>query len=149
MEAGGTSGTVESVRIFNTVLKTPDNRIIIVPNSLVYSDVITNYSDQETRRIDLVIGIGYNDSIPQARDLIEGVLQADQRVLDDPAPTIMVLELGSSSVDIAVRPWVRSADYWATRGDLLERIKVTLEDNGLTIPYPQTDVHLFNESRVA
>jgi small conductance mechanosensitive channel len=149
VEAGGTSGTVEAVRIFNTVLKTPDNRIIIVPNSLVYSDVITNYSDQENRRIDLVIGIGYNDSIPQARGLIEGVLQAEERVLDDPAPTIMVLELGSSSVYIAVRPWVKSADYWTTRGDLLEHIKVTLEDNGLTIPYPQTDVHLFNESQVA
>ena len=149
VEAGGTSGTVEAVRIFNTVLKTPDNRIIIVPNSLVYSDVIINYSDQETRRIDLVIGIGYNDNISQAKGLIEGILQADDRVLTDPAPGIMVLELGASSVDIAVRPWVKSSDYWATRGDLLERIKVTLEDNGLSIPYPQTDVHLFNETRVA
>ena len=125
------------------------DEVVSAVTSKVKGLVLTNYSDQETRRIDLVIGIGYNDSIPQARDLIEGVLKADQRVLDDPAPTIMVLELGSSSVDIAVRPWVRSADYWATRGDLLERIKVTLEDNGLTIPYPQTDVHLFNESRVA
>ena len=149
VEAGGTSGTVEQVRIFNTVLKTPDNRVVVVPNSLVYSDVITNYSAEATRRVDLVIGIGYNDSIPEAKRLIAEILEADDRVLSDPAPTIMLLDLGASSVDIAVRPWVKSADYWATRGDLLERIKVTLEDHGLSIPYPQTDVHLFKETKVA
>ncbi len=149
VEAGGTSGTVQTVRIFNTVLKTPDNRIVTVPNALIYSDVITNYSAEATRRIDLVIGISYDDSIPEAKRLIESVLAADDRVLADPAPMLLLLELGASSVDIGVRPWVKTADYWATRGDLLERIKVTLEDNGLSIPYPQRDVHLFNEAKVA
>jgi small conductance mechanosensitive channel len=145
VEAGGTSGTVQHVRIFNTELKTPDNRVVIVPNSLIYSDVITNYSAEATRRIDLVIGIGYGDNISEAKRLIEGVLAADERVLKEPAPVLLVLELNESSVDIAVRPWVKIADYWTVRGDLLERIKVTLEDNGLSIPFPQRDVHLFNE----
>jgi small conductance mechanosensitive channel len=146
VEAGGTSGTVQHVRIFNTELKTPDNRVIIVPNSLIYSDVITNYSAEATRRIDLVIGIGYGDSIPEAKRLIQDVLAADERILKEPAPALLVLELNESSVDIAVRPWVKIADYWTVRSDLLERIKVTLEDNGLSIPYPQRDVHLFNET---
>jgi small conductance mechanosensitive channel len=145
VEAGGTSGKIQSVRIFNTVLKTPDNRVVTVPNSLIYADVITNYSAETTRRIDLVIGISYEDNIPEAKRLIAGAVAADKRVLADPEPTILVLELGASSVDIAVRPWVKIDDYWTARGDLLEAIKVTLEDNGLSIPYPQRDVHLFNE----
>ena len=147
VEAGGTSGSVQTIRIFNTELKTPDNRIVTVPNSLIYADVITNFTAQETRRIDLIIGIGYGDSIPEAKRLIEAVVSADERVLKDPAPALLVMELNSSSVDIAVRPWVKIEDYWTVRSDLLERIKVTLEDNGLSIPYPQRDVHLFNETR--
>lgn len=142
IDAAGVSGTVEEIGIFKTDIRTPDNKLIIVPNSLVYGDTITNYSAKDTRRIDLVIGVGYGDAIHQARDIMMGVLEADDRVLSDPAPVVMLLELGASSVDFAVRPWVNSADYWATRAAVLERIKNALDENGLSIPYPQQDVHI-------
>lgn len=142
VEAAGIAGSVETIGIFNTVLKTPDNRVITVPNSLIYNDTITNYSAETTRRIDLVIGIGYDDDPARAKALIQGIVTGEDRVLDDPPPQLMLLELGESSVNIAVRPWVNSADYWAVRGDLLEKIKSTLESNGLTIPYPQRDIHI-------
>lgn len=145
VEAAGIAGTVEDIGIFNTVLKTPDNRVITIPNGLIYGDTITNYSAESTRRVDLVIGIGYDDDPAEAKRLIGDILDADERVLDEPAPTLMLLELADSSVNIAVRPWVASADYWAVRGDLLERVKTTLEANGLTIPYPQRDVHLIGQ----
>ena len=142
IEAAGISGSVQSIRIFNTVLKTADNRVITVPNSLIYADTITNYSAEDTRRIDLVIGIGYDDDIARARALIQGVLSQDDRILEDPPPAMLLTELGESSVDIAVRPWVKSSDYWAVRSDLLERIKRALEQAGLSIPYPQRDLHI-------
>ena len=145
IEASGVAGTVEHIGMFSTVIKTGDNRVIIVPNGLIYSSTITNYSAEATRRIDMTIGISYDDDIPKAKSLIKGILDSDERVLAEPAPAIMVLELGASSVDIAVRPWVKREDYWATRGDLLERIKTTLEGAGLSIPYPQHDVHLFGQ----
>jgi small conductance mechanosensitive channel len=146
VEAGGVGGTVEVIGIFNTIMKTPDNRIVTVPNSQIYSGTITNFSARETRRIDLVIGIGYDDDVIRAKEIIRSAIEADERLLQDPAPTIMMLELADSSVNFAVRPWVATADYWAARGDLLERIKKSLEDNGLSIPYPQRDVHLFNSA---
>ena len=142
IEAAGISGSVQSIKIFNTVLKTGDNRVITVPNSLIYADTITNYSAEETRRIDLVIGIGYGDDIARARALIQGVLSQDDRILNEPAPAMLLTELGESSVDIAVRPWVKSPDYWAVRSDLLENIKRALEHAGLSIPYPQRDLHI-------
>ncbi len=142
VEAAGISGVVESIRIFNTVIKTGDNRVITVPNSLIYGSTITNYSAEETRRIDLVIGVGYDDSIKRAKELMEGVLASDGRILRDPEPKVMLLELADSSVNFAVRPWVASGDYWAVRGDLLEGIKAVLDENGLSIPYPQQDVHI-------
>ncbi len=146
VEAGGVSGTVSSIKIFNTVIKTPDNRVITIPNSLIYGSAITNYSTEATRRIDLVIGISYDDDIACARTLIQQVLAADERILDEPELKIMTLELADSSVNIAVRPWVKSTDYWAVRGDALERIKSALEANGLSIPYPQRDLHLINQA---
>jgi small conductance mechanosensitive channel len=146
IEAAGISGTVVSIRIFNTVLKTGDNRIITVPNSLVYADPITNFSAEEIRRIDLVIGIGYDDDIARAKALIQGVLAQEDRVLDQPAPAMLLVELGESSVDIAVRPWVASADYWQVRSDLLEHIKRALENAGLSIPYPQRDLHIVDHA---
>jgi small conductance mechanosensitive channel len=144
VECAGVAGNIEQIGIFNTLLVTPDNRVIIVPNSLVFGGNITNYSARPTRRIDLVIGIGYADAIPAARKLIQGVIDAHERVLRDPAPKILLLELAESSVNIAVRPWVNTSDYWVVRGELLERIKSALEDNGLSIPFPQRDVHLYN-----
>jgi small conductance mechanosensitive channel len=146
IEAAGIAGSVESIKIFNTVLKTADNRVITVPNSLIYADPITNFSAEDKRRIDLVIGIGYDDDIARAKALIQGVLSQEDRVLDDPAPAMILLELGESSVDIAVRPWVESGDYWAVRSDLLERIKRALEGAGLSIPYPQRDLHIVDQA---
>jgi small conductance mechanosensitive channel len=129
-------------------MKTGDNRVITVPNSLIYGGTITNYSAEPTRRIDLMIGIGYDDDVTRAKALIQGILSGDERVLEEPAPALLLMELGDSSVNIAVRPWVRSGDYWVVRSDLLERIKSVLEQNGMSIPYPQRDVHVINETAV-
>ena len=142
VEAAGTAGVVEHIQIFNTILRTGDNREITIPNSHIYSGIITNFSARDTRRIDLVIGIGYDDNIGTAKKLIEDIIKNDERLLADPAPTIMVLELGESSVDIAVRPWVNSADYWPVRADLLQSIKETFDKEGISIPYPQRDLHM-------
>jgi len=146
VDVAGVSGTVEEIGIFKTDIRTGDNRVVIIPNSLVYSDTITNYSAKETRRIDLVLGVGYDDEIHKARGIIMGVLEADERVLKDPAPVVMLLELGASSVDFAVRPWVKSGDYWKTRADMLEGIKNALDKNGLSIPYPQQDIHIVSQA---
>lgn len=145
VEAAGISGVVEEIRIFNTVMKSGDNRQITIPNSQIYGGIITNYSAKPTRRVDLVIGIGYNDNIGTAKNLIVDIINKDQRILTDPEPAVMVSNLGDSSVDLAVRPWVNSGDYWAVRADLLQTIKETFDDAGISIPYPQTDVHLFKE----
>ena len=146
IEAAGISGTVVSIKIFNTILRTPDNRIITVPNALIYADSITNFSTEDKRRIDLVIGIGYDDDIARAKALIQGVLGQDNRILDEPAPVMLLVELGESSVDIAVRPWVKSSDYGQVRSDLLEHIKRALENAGLSIPYPQRDLHIVTQA---
>lgn len=145
IEAAGISGTVVSVKIFNTILRTSDNRVITVPNALIYADTITNYSAEDKRRIDLVIGIGYDDDIARAKALIQGVLGQDDRILDEPPPVMLVVELGESSVDIAVRSWVNSGDYSQVRSDLLEHIKRALEAAGLSIPYPQRDLHIVTQ----
>ena len=143
IEAAGVSGTVEAVGIFNTTLRTGDNRTIIVPNSQIYSGTIVNNSARPTRRIDLVIGIGYEDDIRKAKRLLEELLQKDERILDDPGPSVALAELADSSVNFNVRPWVRTEDYWSVRADLLQAIKETFDAEGISIPYPQTDVHLF------
>ena len=142
IDAAGISGTVESIRIFSTILKTPDNRVITVPNSLIYGDTITNFSAEQRRRVDLTIGISYDDDIGRAKALIQGVVSEDTRILTEPASQLLVMELGASSVDIAVRVWCATSDYWQVRSDLLEKIKTTLEGAGLSIPYPQQDVHI-------
>lgn len=143
IEAAGISGVVEKISIFNTILRTGDNREIIVPNNQIYSGTITNYSAKETRRIDLVFGIGYDDDIRQAKALFERVVKADTRILTDPETTIAVAELADSSVNFVIRPWVKSADYWAVRFDLLENLKIACDKEGVSIPYPQSDVHMY------
>lgn len=142
IEAGGVSGVVEEVSIFNTVFKTGDNKKVIVPNSAVGGGAITNYSANDTRRIDFVFGIGYNDDIKLAKETLESILAADSRVLSDPAPTIGVVELADSSVNIACRPWVKTADYWGAYFDIMEAVKVTFDEKGISIPFPQQDVHM-------
>lgn len=146
VEAGGVSGTVQSVGVFQTKLTTPDNRHVIVPNSAITSEPITNYSAFDTRRIDLVIGVHYEDDLKVARQTIDQVLSGHEKVLKEPAPVIMLLELADSSVNFAVRPWVKTVDYWPTRGELLEQLKVELEKAGCSIPFPQRDVHLLKEA---
>ena len=143
VEVAGTSGVVEKIRIFSTLLRTGDNREITVPNSNIYSGTIVNVTARATRRIDLVIGIGYDDDLRQARALLEQLLKEEERILPEPEPVVMLGELGDSSVNINVRPWVNSGDYWPVRAELLERIKLTFDDHGISIPFPQRDVHLY------
>ncbi len=142
VEVAGTSGVVEAINIFSTTMRTGDNREVIVPNGAIYGDTITNFSARDTRRIDMVFGIGYGDDIRKARDIMQGILDADERVLKDPATTIAVSELADSSVNFVVRPWVNSGDYWPVKFDVTEKIKLAFDENNISIPYPQMDVHL-------
>ncbi len=144
IEAGGATGVVEEVRMFATIMRTGDNCQIIVPNGQIYSGTITNYSAKPTRRIDLVFGIGYGDDMAKAKSIIEDILQQDERILSDPAPGVALGELADSSVNFNVRPWVKSEDYWSVRPDLLEKIKLAFDANGISIPYPQQDVYIHN-----
>lgn len=148
VEAGGTAGVVENISIFSTTLKTGDNREVIVPNGAIYGGTITNYSAKDTRRIDLVFGIGYDDDIRLAKEIIQQVVDSDERILKDPETLIAVSELADSSVNFVVRPWVASSDYWAVKFDLTEKLKLAFDANGISIPYPQMDLHL-NKSEAA
>jgi len=141
VEAGGSSGVIQKVNIFTTTMHSPDNKEIIIPNGAIYNGNIINYSARDTRRIDLVFGIGYDDDIKKAKSILEKTVQADQRVLSDPSPTIAVSELADSSVNFVVRPWVKTPDYWDVLFDLTENIKLAFDENGISIPYPQMDVH--------
>jgi len=149
VEAGGVAGVVEEVLIFSTKMRSGDNKEIIVPNGQIIGSTITNYSAKETRRVDLVIGVGYGDDLKKVRSVLEQILAEDSRVLQDPAPTIGVLELGESSVNFAVRPWVKSGDYWPVLFALQENIKIRFDAEGISIPFPQRDVHVINESQAA
>lgn len=142
VDAGGTSGTVEEIGIFSTILKTPDNKKIIVPNSKITSDNITNYSVNDIRRVDIVAGVSYEDDLDKVRKVLEEILSADERILKDPKWRIAVLELADSSVNFAVRPWVKTADYWDVYFLLNETIKKRFDAEGISIPFPQTDVHM-------
>ncbi|MGE4292804.1 MAG: mechanosensitive ion channel family protein [Desulfovibrio sp.] len=141
----GTSGTVVAVNLFNTELATPDNQKVYVPNSSITGGIIVNVTANDTRRIDLVVGIGYSDKISKAQGILERLVAADARILKTPAPTVAVSELADSSVNFVVRPWVATGDYWAVRFDLIRAIKETFDAEGVSIPFPQQDVHLFNE----
>lgn len=144
VEAGGISGVVENISIFSSVFRTVDNREVIVPNGAIYGGIITNYSARDTRRIDMVFGIGYGDDIRKAKDVIQEILDNDARILKEPAPLVAVGELADSSVNFNVRPWVKSGDYWAVKFDLTEGIKLAFDAQGISIPYPQMDVHTGN-----
>jgi len=142
VEAGGTAGTVEAVKIFNTQFQTPDNKLVVVPNSQITGGNIVNYSAKDTRRVDLVFGIGYGDDIKKAKQTLEQILKGDERILKDPAPTVAVSELADSAVNFVVRPWVKTTDYWGVYFDITEKVKLTFDQQGISIPFPQTDVHL-------
>ena len=136
-------GVVEKIQIFTTQLKTADNKTIIIPNAKLTDDNIVNWSVKGTRRVDLVMGIGYGDDIDKAKSVISGVLGEDSRILKDPPPMVAVSELADSSVNFVVRPWVKSEDYWGVYFDLTEKIKKRFDAEGISIPFPQRDVHVF------
>ncbi len=146
VEAAGIAGSVLQVGILTTVLKTGDNKQIIVPNAQIMGSIITNYSANDTRRVDLVIGIGYDDDIDKARDTLQALVDADDRILKDPSCLIAVSELADSSVNFVVRPWVKSVDYSAVNFALTEAIKKRFDKEGISFPYPQQDVHLIQSS---
>ena len=146
IEAAGVAGVVEGIQIFSTQMRTGDNKSIIVPNSGITGGNIINYSAKDTRRVDLVFGIGYDDDIKKAKDVLQQIIDSDERILKDPAPVIAVSELADSSVNFVVRPWVKSADYWAVLWDLTETVKLRFDEEGISIPYPQQDVHMHQTS---
>jgi small conductance mechanosensitive channel len=148
VEVAGVMGTVKDTRLFETEVATPDNVKIIVPNGKIFGDVIKNYSGYDTRRIDLVFGIGYASSISKAYEVIQRELKEDRRILTDPAPQIAVSELADSSVNFVVRPWVKKEDYWNVRFDLTRKIKEKFDDSGIEIPFPQQVVHLSKEAEI-
>ncbi len=145
IEGAGVAGVVEEPGIFTTILKTPDNRKITVPNSKLTGDNIINYSARDTRRMDLVIGVSYQDDIDKVKRVLSEVLSEEERLLKEPAPLIGLLQMADSSINFAVRPWVNTADYWAVFYDLQENIKKRFDAEGITIPFPQQDVHLYKK----
>lgn len=142
IEAAGTAGVVEEIGILMTELRSPDNKNVVVPNAKAMGDNIINYSAQATRRINLVISVSYSDDLDKVRKVLESILSDDARILQDPTPTIGVLELGDNGVNIAVRPWVKTADYWPVFFATQETIKKRFDAEGITIPFPQQDVHV-------
>ena len=146
VEIAGEAGKVESIRIFTTELRTGDNKCVIIPNARVLDSNIVNHSSTGRRRVDLVFGIGYDDDIDQARAVIQQILSADQRILDEPEAQIAVSELAASSVNFVVRPWVRTEDYWGVYMDLNEQVKKRFDEVGITIPYPQQTVYYKQEA---
>ncbi|MEO9945873.1 MAG: mechanosensitive ion channel domain-containing protein [Paraglaciecola sp.] len=145
IEAGGAVGVVKSISIFTTVMTTGDNKEIIVPNGSIYGGNITNYSAKETRRVDMVVGIGYDSDLKKAKAILNEMVAADDRILKDPAPTVAVAELADSSVNFVVRPWVASGDFWPVKFDFTEAVKLRFDEEGISIPFPQMDVHVHKD----
>ncbi len=148
IDVSGVVGTVKHIEIFNTTIDAPDNKKVIIPNAKITGNNITNLSAIEKRRVDLVFGISYSDNIKTAKETLEKVVKGNKSVLATPATTIAVSELGDSSVNLVCRPWVKPADYWDVYFDILERGKLALEENGITIPFPQNDIHIFEEKKI-
>jgi small conductance mechanosensitive channel len=145
IEAQGVLGTVHEIQMFHTVLKTPDNKTIILPNGPLYNGTITNFSSEENRRVDLLFGISYGDDIDQARGIIRGLIEADERIFKEPEPVIFVKELADSSVNFVVRVWSHRDHYWDIYFDLTEKVKKAFDAGGVTIPFPQQDVHVIQQ----
>lgn len=145
VETAGVAGVVKKIGIFTSTMNTGDNKEIIVPNGKIYGDNIVNYSAMATRRVDMTFGIGYGDDLLKAKNLLEQMLKEDERVLAEPEPVVAVSSLGDSSVNFIVRPWVNKADYWAVMWSFTEKVKLRFDEEGISIPFPQMDVHLFKE----
>jgi len=146
VEAAGVMGTIESIGIFSTQMKTGDNKTLIIPNGNLYKGIIINYSAKPTRRVDMVFSIGYDDDIALAKSILMQLLEADERVLKDPEPVVNIAQLGASSIDFNVRPWVQSSNFWPVKWDMNEKVKQAFDAANIGIPYPQMDVHLHTES---
>jgi small conductance mechanosensitive channel len=149
IEGAGVMGTVESLQIFTTQLRTPDNKKIIIPNASLTGDNIVNWSATGTRRVDMVFGIGYDDDIDRAKQVINEIIAADERILKDPKPQVAVSELADSSVNFVARPWVKTGDYWSVFFDTTEAVKKRFDAEGISIPYPQSDVHVYQQTVAA
>lgn len=145
IEGGGHSGIIKEIQIFNTIMTTVDNKRVIIPNGGLSNSSIVNYSAEPIRRVDMVFGIGYDDDIKKAKGILMELIEADDRILKDPAPVVVVGELADSSVNFNVRPWVNGADYWGVYGDMTENVKLRFDKEGISIPFPQRDVHIYNE----
>ncbi len=143
IEGAGVGGTVEEIQIFTTQLKSPDNRTIVAPNAKIMGDTITNYTTKGTRRVDVVFGIGYGDDIDKARKVIAEIAASDVRVLETPAPVVLVSELADSSVNLTLRAWAKAEDYWSVTFDTLEKVKKRFDAEGISIPFPQRDLHIY------
>lgn len=146
IEGAGVAGTVEEIQIFTTTLKTPDSKMVIIPNAKLTDDNIINWTVKGVRRVDMVFGIGYGDDVDKAKKVMADVLAQDCRILKDPPPQIAMLELGDSSVNFVVRPWVNVQDYWSVYFDTTENIKKSFDANGINIPFPQRDVHIYQHT---
>lgn len=145
VEAGGAAGVVKSIGIFTSVMTTGDNKEIIIPNGAIYGGNIINYSAKDTRRVDMVFGIGYGDDLKKAKTILEEMVTQDPRILQDPAPQVAVSELGDSSVNFVVRPWAATSDFWGVKFDFTEAVKLRFDQEGISIPFPQMDVHVHKE----
>lgn len=143
IESQGHLGVVHSIQIFNTILKTPDNKRIIIPNGQVSGGSITNFSAEDQRRVDMTFGIGYQDDIVKAKEVLNNLINKDKRILKEPNPLVVVSALGDSSVNFTVRVWANSGDYWGIFFDMQEKVKLTFDKEGISIPFPQRDVHLY------
>lgn len=143
IEAAGVSGSVQEVQVFTTVLNTPDNKRVIVPNSAIMADTITNYSANDTRRVDMTFGVGYSDDLDLVKKTLASIVADESRIMPDPEPAIVVAELADSSVNFAVRVWVKTADYWGVTFDVTEKVKREFDAKGISIPFPQQDVHVY------
>jgi small conductance mechanosensitive channel len=146
VEVGSVFGTVRHMSLVNTTVLTIDNQTLIVPNNVIWQNVIKNVTAQDTRRVDMTFGIGYSDDIPKAERIFEEIIKTHESVLANPEPMVRLHELGDSSVNFVVRPWVKTDDYWPVYWDITRAVKLAFDAQGITIPFPQRDVHMFNES---
>ena len=149
VEVNGISGTAERITIFNTIMRTGDGREVTIPNGPIYGNVITNFSRRDTRRVDMVFGIGYDSDLLKAKAILKEIVETDERVLSEPAPLVAVQELADSSVNFVVRPWAKTSDYWDVYRDTMEKVKLRFDAEGISIPFPQMDVHLIKEESAA
>ena len=149
IEAAGVSGIVDSVTLFSTHVRTFDNKVMIVPNNDIWGNTITNATASDTRRVDLIFGIGYEDDVDEAKRILEAVVKQHELVLDDPAPVVQLHELADSSVNFICRPWTKTGDYWTVYWDITRAVKEQFDRSGISIPFPQRDIHVYHESAPA